>query len=91
MRKRIECVVTGRVQFVTYRYFTLRKAHKLGIVGTAENLNDGTVRVIGEGEEKALDAFLMFLRRGPILANVENVDVQFKDPKNEFSEFRIIY
>ena len=38
--KQIECVIIGRVQLVMFRDFARRKARKLGIAGTVENLPD---------------------------------------------------
>ena len=63
MQKRLLCEVSGRVQLVMYRDFTGRKAKQLGIVGTVENLNNGNVYVIAEGEEEALGAFLENLKK----------------------------
>ena len=57
MQKRLLCEVSGQVQLVMYRDFTRRKAKQLGIVGTVENLDNGNVYVIAEGEEKTLGVF----------------------------------
>ncbi len=67
-------LVSGRVQGVGFRWSTARKAGQLGITGWAENLPDGRVLVVGRGEPAALDDLERFLRRGPGLAHVENVE-----------------
>jgi acylphosphatase len=48
---------------------------QLGLRGFARNRVDGTVEVVGEGEDAALHALLEGLRRGPPGAVVERVDV----------------
>lgn len=89
--KRIEYTVRGRVQLVMFRDFAKRNADRLGIVGMVRNNEDGSVSVIGEGEEVALAAFSEALKKGPFLSRVDSVDVTNKDAAGEFSEFRIIY
>ncbi len=91
MTKRIECRVRGRVQLVMYRDFTARNARALHLTGTVKNLEDGSVSVVAEGEENALTALVQKLKRGPILAHVEHVEVAWKDATGEFSDFRIVY
>ena len=91
MQKRLLCEVSGRVQLVMYRDFTGRKAKQLGIVGTVENLNNGNVCVIAEGEEEALGVFLENLKNGPAFASVTNVEAEWLEAKGEFKDFNIIW
>jgi acylphosphatase len=91
MQKRIECKVFGRVQLVMYRDFATRKARKLGIVGEVENQQDGTVVVIGEGEEEVLQTFIALLRQGSLLSHVEHVDVVWKEATGVFTRFTLQY
>jgi len=67
-------LVAGRVQGVGYRYFAARAAQALGVSGFARNLPDGSVEVLAEGEEAALNALETRLREGPSFAQVENVE-----------------
>jgi len=80
MKRRLVALVSGRVQGVGYRAFAQRKARELGLTGYAENLPDGRVEVVAEGEEEDLKLFLEFLKRGPRLAEVEAVDVTWSEP-----------
>ena len=80
MERRIVALVSGRVQGVGYRAFAKRKAEELGLSGYAENLPDGRVEVVAEGEEEDLKLFIEFLKRGPRLARVEEVDVTWSEP-----------
>ncbi|MEK7063071.1 MAG: acylphosphatase [Patescibacteria group bacterium] len=82
-------VASGRVQVVRYRSFALRHARRLGVVGTVENLKDGTVRIVAEGERNVLEQFISLLKRGPFLAEVKDVAVQWTQPGNGYRSFTI--
>jgi acylphosphatase len=84
-------IISGRVQVVMYRDFAQRKARSLGIVGEVENIPDGTVRIRAEGEKENLDNLIEFLKRGPVLARVDNVEVQWVEPGGGFAGFSIKY
>jgi len=60
MIKEIECTITGKVQMVMFRDFIQRKARALNISGTVENGEDGSVRVVAQGDEKSLQTFIDF-------------------------------
>lgn len=91
MIKEIECGIIGRVQMVMFRDFAQRKARLFGITGVVENMEDGSVKVIAQGEEKKLEKFINQLKQGPILSRVEDVNVSWKDSKKKFSTFDIIF
>ena len=67
-------IVRGVVQRVGFRWFVLREADRLGLGGFARNLRDGTVEVVSQGPEKALEALERALAQGPPAARVEAVD-----------------
>lgn len=89
--KQIECVITGRVQLVMFLDFAQRKARKLEIVGTVENLPDGSVKVIAQGSAENLLEFIAYLKKGPILAKVEDVSVKWTETTDSFEDFKIIF
>lgn len=91
MRKRLECEISGRVQLVMYRDFARRKAKSWSLVGTVENLSNGNVYVVAEGEEEALLEYLKDLGKGPLFARVTNVAAKWFEPTNEFKDFIIIF
>jgi acylphosphatase len=91
MIQEIECAITGRVQMVMYRDFAARTAHKLGLRGTVENVPDGSVRVVAQGEKEVLAAFIQKLWRGSPFSKVKNVEVQWRDPRGEYKGFVIRY
>jgi acylphosphatase len=91
MKKRIVCIISGRVQGVLYRDFTRRTANRIGICGEVENQDDGTVFVEAEGEEENLTLFKNHLKKGSTFSKVENVSCEyFLDLKN-FKDFKIKY
>ena len=73
-------VVSGRVQGVFYRDTCRREANRLDIAGSAQNLPDGTVEVIAEGEPDAIDELIAWCKKGPAQADVDSVDVSDAAP-----------
>jgi acylphosphatase len=67
-------IVRGRVQGVGFRFFAIRAAQRIGVVGTVRNLPDGTVQAIVEGTPDAVGEFRSELWRGPSYADVNAVD-----------------
>ncbi len=88
-RKRLEAKVYGFVQGVGFRYFVKKNAVKLGLVGYAKNLPDGTVEVVAEGKERNLMELLNLLKIGNAYSEVEKVDYVIKDPENSAIGFEI--
>jgi acylphosphatase len=68
-------IVSGRVQSVGYRNWTIWTANALGITGWVRNVNDGRVEIMASGDDKALDALVEACREGPILARVDDIEV----------------
>jgi len=87
--KRLAASIWGRVQGVNFRYYTLREAERLGIVGWVRNERDGSVRVVAEGEEGQLHIFLEFLLSGPPMARVDRVDSDWSEAAHQFHQFEI--
>jgi len=90
MQKELRAVVHGRVQMVMYRDFTRRGAKKLGLVGTVENLSNGTVEVLAQGEEAKLQKLLVRMRRGSLLSKVHHIDVEWRESSKQYSDFKIV-
>ncbi|MFP4145123.1 MAG: acylphosphatase [Phycisphaeraceae bacterium] len=53
---------TGNVQGVGFRYTASRIARRYDVAGYVQNLADGGVRLVAEGEPAELDAFLEDIR-----------------------------
>jgi len=89
--KEIYCIVSGRVQMMMFRDFTLRKAEALGLKGSVRNLKNGTVEVIAQGEKEKLEAFIEYLNKGSLLSRVDKVEVTWRETKSVFDRFYIVY
>lgn len=70
-----ELKITGQVQGVYYRESAKQAAQQLGVNGEVWNNRDGSVSLIAEGEESAVQALTEWCRKGPVRAEVKNVDV----------------
>lgn len=88
-QRRLDAVVRGRVQGVGFRFFAVRAATELGLVGWVANLADGAVRCVAEGDPAALQAFADRLRDGPAAAFVEDVLTAWPPATGEFASFSI--
>ncbi|MGM0482619.1 MAG: acylphosphatase [Patescibacteria group bacterium] len=86
--KRINALVSGKVQGVFFRAYTKKRAQEKGISGWVRNLEDGRVEVIAEGSEKAIGSLVDFLWEGSPSSQVDNVKVEWQEPEGE-SGFRV--
>lgn len=90
----LQLIVSGRVQMVRFRVFVVKVARELGIVGTVENLPDGTVRIEAWGEKNHLQSLIQKVSKGSRLSRVDNV-AEVWDNREYISlgtdEFRIIH
>lgn len=91
MKKRARIKVYGRVQGVYYRSTARDVARELGLTGWVRNLPDGSVEAVVEGEEEAVKKFIEWCRKGPPLAVVKNLEVEWEEYKNEFKTFEVRY
>jgi len=70
-------VVRGYVQGVYYRAATMEEARALRLAGFARNLGDGSVEVVAQGPRRDLERLIDYLHRGPRLARVTGVEVEW--------------
>lgn len=90
--KRLMLRIYGDVQGVTFRVSMRKKAQELGIVGTVRNMDDGTVNVVAEGEQRALETLRDWCGIGPQRAWVEKIQELWEDILSpSFTEFRVIF
>lgn len=81
--------MSGRVQGVGFRYFTLDAARREGLHGYVTNRDDGSVEAVAEGDAESLERFERALRRGPSQARVERVLVDEIEPRMMTDGFEI--
>ena len=85
----VHVFVTGLVQGVGFRYFTIRKAQACGVKGYVRNCPDGRVEVWAEGPEERLQVLLKDLAKGPYSARVDKLDVQRPEQLKGFRHFDV--
>ena len=73
--KRVQVVISGRVQGVGFRASCRHEALRLGVTGWVRNRWDRTVEALFEGPEDSVDAMIRWCHRGPRVAEVSNVEV----------------
>ncbi len=89
--QRVHVFVSGRVQGVGFRAFTADHAEKRGLTGWVKNLNDGRVEAVVEGPTAKVAELLVLLKRGPMAAKVDKVEVTDEKPTGEFKSFDVRY
>lgn len=86
---RLHARIEGRVQGVGFRYFVLETAQTLGATGWVRNRWDDSVEVLAEGEREPLERLLDALRRGPRMAYVSHVQLEWGEGQGEFAGFSV--
>ncbi|MBN1485030.1 MAG: acylphosphatase [Chloroflexia bacterium] len=89
--KRVHLWIRGRVQGVSFRYYTRRQARALGLSGWVKNLPDGRVEVVAEGDEAVLQELVDWCHQGPPAAHVAQVQVRWESYVGGLSEFGIAW
>jgi acylphosphatase len=88
-QRRAHIFVRGRVQGVSFRYYTMQEARRLGVEGWVRNLADGRVEAVFEGDAETVQAMVDWCRRGPPAASVDGVDVNWEAPTGKPGGFRV--
>ncbi len=89
--KRIHALVHGRVQGVSFRFYTRREARRLGLSGWVRNLAAGSVETEFEGADELVAAMLDWLTIGSPLSQVTRVEHREIAVKGGSDEFAIRY
>jgi acylphosphatase len=79
----------GDVQGVGFRYFAESHGRRLGLEGYVRNRYDGAVEVEAEGSADALERFLDLLRKGPRMARVQDVVVNWAPARGDLGPFGV--
>lgn len=87
--QRVEIRVSGQVQGVFFRHNVRQEAERLGLTGWVRNESDGSVRVVAEGQKASLQKLIEWCRKGTEWAQVENIEVQWKEATAEFQGFEV--
>jgi len=89
--KVLKAKVSGKVQGVWFRKYTLDSARDIGVVGMVKNLVDGTVLVNVSGDDENLRKFKELLENGSPNSRVDKIDYSWEDSSVEYSTFEIEY
>ena len=84
--ERRQVFYSGRVQGVGFRYTARQIADRFAVTGFVENLGDGRVQLVVEGETKEIDRFLADLVHDRY---IEGQQPQSWPATGEFSSFSI--
>ena len=83
-RIRRHVYISGMVQGVSFRWYTVQEARARGLGGFVRNLPDGRVEAVFEGPDEAVDQMVAWCRHGPRYARVTRVDVEAEEPEGLF-------
>ena len=89
MKKHYNITVYGRVQGVLFRNAARIEAKKLELHGFVKNLDDGSIYIEIEGDEKLVGDFIAWCRKGPKHAEIDKIEI-VPHPVKNFSDFRLM-
>jgi acylphosphatase len=73
--KTVRLMIRGRVQGVSYRWWTVGEATKRGLNGWVRNRRDGSVEALVSGPTTEVDDLVEACRQGPSAARVTEIEV----------------
>jgi acylphosphatase len=82
--------ISGFVQGVGYRAFVKKHATELGLTGWVKNLPDGRVEAMFQGKKETIEKMVELCKKGPFMAEVEDVEVLWEDSKQQLSSFQTL-
>ncbi len=88
--KAVHAFVSGSVQGVYFRQMTRQQGRALGLWGWVRNLPDGRVEVWVQGDEAALERFVVWLWDGPPRAEVTGVESNDVPPDPSVQDFLVV-
>ena len=90
MNRRADIIASGLVQGVGFRYMIRGAARQYLLKGEVENMDDETVRITCEGEERNIANFVEAVRRAKKPIEVDDIQIEYSEPTGRFKNFRII-
>lgn len=83
-------IVSGFVQGVGFRQFIKKEAQKFNLKGWVKNIDRGRVEALFDGEKEVIEKIIRECKKGPFLAEVKDVDVEWEDKNMDFNNFELI-
>jgi acylphosphatase len=87
---RLVVLVRGRVQGVGFRFWTRERAQRLGLRGSATNLDDGRVEIVAEGDRPACEQLLADLGGDLVPGRVRDLAHRWSSARPEPAGFRVL-
>ena len=87
MMIRLTAIVSGDVQRVGYRARVIDIANAFAPKGMIENLTDGLVKIIAEGEEEKLRWFESAINIKNALIRVSSIEKEYSQASGDFENF----
>lgn len=91
MNKRAHLIIYGDVTGVGFRAWTYRNAIELELTGWVRNADRGKVEAVFEGEKDKIEEMIARCKKGPEVAWVEKVEVEWGKATGEYEVFSIKY
>ncbi len=85
--KKVTLHISGNVQRVGYRAKVISIANVLGIKGFIQNLPDGKVKIIAQGEQSELDKLIQAINISNSLINVTNIEQEYSTYSGDYEGF----
>ena len=89
--RRLVATFDGHVQGVGFRFTTVEIARDHDMTGYVQNMLDGSVKVVAEGEETDLLRFLDAVRASHVFRYVTRENVSWHPPTDDMGSFSIRY
>jgi acylphosphatase len=86
----MHALIKGEVQGVGFRAVTLRIAQHLGLRGSVKNLDDGSVEIIAQGTQQALQQLQSLLEQHFQPGLIRSFTKQFYPPSKIYSSFQVL-
>ncbi|OGH20206.1 MAG: hypothetical protein A3D74_00815 [Candidatus Levybacteria bacterium RIFCSPHIGHO2_02_FULL_37_13] len=83
-------LILGFVQGIGFRQFIKRNANRLGITGWVKNTEGNRVEAMFSGQKEKIEEMIKLCRKGPFLADIKRVDVEWEQSAQNFETFEII-
>ncbi len=90
MVQRVNIVIRGQVQGVFFRASTREQAQRLNLIGFVQNLEDGSVNAVAQGNRENLLELIEWCHEGPEMAQVDEVTVKYEPIQRSENNFQII-
>lgn len=87
--KQAHVFISGSVQGVGYRFFVKSWARTFGVVGWVKNSSEGKVEAVFQGNEKSIEYLIAKCWKGPFLAAVKDVVVNWEEGGDEIGDFKV--